>query len=523
MRNVLVWVERLSDSRRVSLIVGAAIAARVTTLWLGRPEFLGWLNHSYYYFVQVRGLMAEGALPYPDMPLLFFVYAALARALGSLGMETGSAIVASTRLVMTVVPALMPLVFYAIVRTMNRGEPVRGPQWALISVSGFLPLTLSHLPEFLQKNTAGLVLLALLVLLSQRALRGRRAESLVGAGLLIPAIVLTHFGTFAAATLWGLALFLAWASVRRDPRATLGAGLALASAAGFGVALLYLVDPRRFERLLWYAEESFDRSLVGSLLFGSPRPGLLGAALAVFALYVLFGFALGLYRRRSTGMATSDRVFWLASLLFCFLLVLPVLDEALMGRLANFLPVPLLVALFHVERRALSAARSRRLLAGVAAAGALVLAVGEVVGSRIGNRGHQEVSRDLVTLAAGDALGPDDLVITRTGAEHVVNWFFGVRAGVVTSLDRGDFETYRRVWVLNPLPASSGADEIEELRADDPAERYELMLSNVPRPHSIEPFLVTENLELFELSTPPAGWVFDAAGRFRSYRAPRVD
>ena len=44
------------DRRVLTLIVLAALAARFVTLWLLRPDFAGWLNHSYYYRVQVRTL-----------------------------------------------------------------------------------------------------------------------------------------------------------------------------------------------------------------------------------------------------------------------------------------------------------------------------------------------------------------------------------------------------------------------------------------------------------------------------------
>ena len=54
---------RSRELKRLLLIVLAAVIVRVFTLWIGKPEFTGWLNHTYYYFVQVRGLLADGTLP----------------------------------------------------------------------------------------------------------------------------------------------------------------------------------------------------------------------------------------------------------------------------------------------------------------------------------------------------------------------------------------------------------------------------------------------------------------------------
>mgnify|MGYP000011713989 CR=1 FL=1 len=72
----------------LGMIVCIAILARVFTIWIGRPEFVGWFSHTYYYFVEVRSLLENGALAYPDMPLLFLVYAFFAKILLYLGIDS---------------------------------------------------------------------------------------------------------------------------------------------------------------------------------------------------------------------------------------------------------------------------------------------------------------------------------------------------------------------------------------------------------------------------------------------------
>jgi ABC-type transporter Mla subunit MlaD len=54
-------------------IVVLAILVRIIFIWVGRPEFVGWFNHTYYYYVETKGLLSDGKLPYPDMPILFFM------------------------------------------------------------------------------------------------------------------------------------------------------------------------------------------------------------------------------------------------------------------------------------------------------------------------------------------------------------------------------------------------------------------------------------------------------------------
>ncbi len=57
------------------------------SLWIGRPEFTGWLNHTYYYCVQVRGLLQEGGMHYGDMLFLFYLYALTAKAFVGLSID----------------------------------------------------------------------------------------------------------------------------------------------------------------------------------------------------------------------------------------------------------------------------------------------------------------------------------------------------------------------------------------------------------------------------------------------------
>jgi len=89
----------------VAVIVGSAFTARALTIWIGRPEFVGWFNHSYYYCVQVEGLLETGQLPYADLPFLFHLYGATASLFQLFGLELQPSIVNSVRLIMSLIDA----------------------------------------------------------------------------------------------------------------------------------------------------------------------------------------------------------------------------------------------------------------------------------------------------------------------------------------------------------------------------------------------------------------------------------
>lgn len=509
---------RLGDRHRLLLIVLAATATRAAALWIGRGEFTGWLNHTYYYFVQVRGLLERGRLPYPDMPVLFWLDAGGARALIAAGAGARSAIVASTRLVMCLVPSLIPVSLYLIVRHLNGPGRIRRTRWILILLSGFLPLSILYLPEVLQKNLLGLWLLSVLILFTQRLLRRPDARSVIATLALAVVIVLSHFGTFGAMVLYGVALLLAHGLVHRSLRKAVAPGLALALGAAIAVTLIYLLDIRRFGRLLVYARESVGRSLLGGVLGGAGgRTGALASLAVVLGVYAGLYVVYRVCARESARLSAPDRVFWLASLLFCGLLLLPVLDEHLMGRLVIFTSLPLLVLLVHLEEYGLKRLRWRAALAGLAAGATALMAIGELISARVHDEGNAAVLSDLEELRARHPFRAGDLVITRTGAEHLCNWFYDVEAGVITSLRLDDFERHDRIYVLNPIQGTLDFEGLQDRTASSEADRYFFMLKDVPRPANVEPLFVTENIELFRLEAPPAEWAFDEDGRFHAY------
>ncbi len=503
------------DLPKLLAIVGLGVVVRFFTLWLGRPEFTGWLNHTYYYFVQVRELVEGNPLPYADMPLLFEVYALGARLLIAFGLEPADAVVASTRIVMCFVPALVAVPVYLLAARLNEGRPLRPAQWGLVAVAAFLPLSVSYIPEYLQKNAVGLLLLASLIVVSHRCLgRPVRWLAMVGAGVLIAVIVTTHYGTTAALILWAVALTLAL-SKGRSPRraATSWVGLGLFSVLVVGA--IYRLEPARFERLFAYASSSLSNSLVGGLVTGErDRLAAFGGLAFVLALWAVVAASYRLCTR-SEEVPERGRTFWLANVLLCCLLFLPIVDEQLMARLGLFASVPLLFILLQVERYGRLAPRWRKVGVGLLLVGTVLLAFGEVMSARVRNTDHEGVLADLWALAERVELSDDDLVLTRTGAEHVCNWFYDVKAGVITSLELGDFRRYEHVYVFNVLDGRA-VPRIDSGPIDE-ATRYEYMRADIPRPAQAVLLFETERLELFELQGPPSEWEFDEGGRWVSY------
>jgi hypothetical protein len=102
-------------------------------------------------------------------------------------------------------------------------------------------------------------------------------------------------------------------------------------------------------------------------------------------------------------------------------------------------------------------------------------------------------------------------------SEHVCNWLFEVKAGVITSLNRDDFDRYNRIFIFNPIQGGLRGEGSDPRTADSEADRYLFMRRNIPRSRNTEPVFASKHLELFHLEEPPQEWVFGQDGRWRGY------
>ena len=511
---------RLNETNKITAIVIAAIAVRVVTLWMGRAEFTGWLNHTYYYFVQVRGLLNDGVLPYSDMPLLFYLYSFVVKILNFIGIEQSDSIVISTRIIMCLVPSLIPIFIYKIIKKINGGGQIQRNQWLLILIAGFLPLSLSYMPEFLQKNMVGLLLLSALMYFSIRLLGKFNIKDIVMSGVIALLIVLTHYGTFAAMALYILSLFVSFSLINKDKKNIIISGFVLVVFGVMSTVLIYIFDPQRFERIFFYLSESLTNSLVFALFNGNNNrtENIISFGIIIIFYTILYLF-YRIYYRHKDNLANCERIFWLSSILFCGLLVTPLLDHHLMARLASFMSIPLLIILIFNEKYGFKRVWLKRWLYVLMVVGVMFLAIGELMSSKIHNKNNQQIFVDINRLKSQYYFDENDLIITKTGAEHICNWFLGVKSGVITTLNLRDFEKYDDIYILNPIQGELNFGGLENRNVITESDKYFFMQRNIPKPESAEILFKSDNIELYRLKLLPTEWDFNNKGDWNGYIA----
>lgn len=522
----------------LALVLLLAFLARAVALWWTRPEFMGWFNHAPWYWVQVRGLLETGALPFADLPLLFHLYSTAASGLVLLGVPQDAAVVHAQRFFMCLVPALVAWPCWAVLRRIFDGRPLGWAGWALVAVSAFLPLNFAHMPELLQKNALGVLLLAALMAACFTALvrmgagrsgTGRYAWLAMAVCLVL--IALTHLGTLAAALLWLGALTGAVLADRKGDRqaSTMGRSVRGHAPAFIGTLavgtllcglILKALDPASMGRIAAFVLEGWQDSPLG-LAFGA---GTAAAdprwLLALLPALALIGLALATRRARAAAEAPA-RMFWRGCLLFAMGLVLPCWSLEVLPRFVLFLPLPLLFVLgFHIApgRRP----RLARLAVAAALAACVALVAGETANLLRPVPDKAAVRAELAALDEALDLGPNDLVIAPYAVAPVANWFLGARSSLVTAVNREDFERYERVFVLNTgWEQATAPGELEHIVSE--ADRYRATRRAVPLPSAAEQGTPAETLRSFDayrqfafhqLLEVPDNWRFDAGGRW---------
>ena len=507
------------DHYYLSIIVLVALLVRIGFLCWGRPVFVGWFNHTYYYYVEVKGLLLQGAMPYADMPLLFYLYAATAELLSWFGLSTELAIVVASRAWMCLIPALMPIPIYWLFRRITaKGPPLASNLWVLVAASAFLPLSLLHLPEFSQKNVLGLLLLTFWVGSVQQNLRHSSRRRQLELGLLLLAIVLTHFGTTAATLLYAVAVAAALFLTRKQ-----GLPIARLLLSGLGATLLVLlliwwIDAARFERIFFYLGQSLNSSFLGQIFaVGSTVADRLMALVGLFLPLTIGWLLFRDYRRRKAKLPSWSSTFYLSQIIWCYLLVLPIYDQLLLARLLQFayLPALLIMAYWLVDGNVRNWMKKTMML--VISLGCLALAFGEFMGRMLQNPNAAAIHADLQQLQREVELGPDDLIVTKNGAEHICNWFLGTKAGTITALQLDDFDRYERIFVLNPIEGSLNYRDLAGRRATNEADRYLFMLRNIPPPATAIAVYQSDYMQFFVLPQVPPEWEFNASGDWISY------
>jgi len=185
----------------LAVILFLAIMARSWILF-SSPLMPG-INGAYY-LVQARSILTHGTLGIPDLPLTFYIQAALAWLIQNLtGVEPDKAIILAVKSAEAILPAFVALPVYSLVR--RWGLNAQAPSWLAIAAAAMAALNapiLSVTGDF-EKNLLGIVWLALFLLCLNSWIEKPSLKHAAGVVLCWGLIGLTHIGVFGASLVFG--------------------------------------------------------------------------------------------------------------------------------------------------------------------------------------------------------------------------------------------------------------------------------------------------------------------------------
>jgi hypothetical protein len=495
------------DVSILTISVAVAFLSRFFMLVVGRPAFVGWFNHSPYYWVQSKSIIEGGSLAYGDMPLLFALYAALAKGVMMFGVPLEPAIIVTSRLVMSIVPALIPVAVYLMAKRAASGDRLEWPARCIVFASGFLPLTFANMPEHLQKNMMGLLLLALSFLVLFQWLRTGRPGRLLWLFVLLVVICLVHLGSALAALLLAAALtldrLLSRASAKDLRRVfLLSTGIGLIIVLGIGA-----FDPSAVARVT---------DLLAGLVPDGPVSALTSLLLVTFWLVLLL-LLWRWFARKSEGKNEATATLARAVILWLGLLAMPLWPGEIGVRLMLFMPLGAVVLLVML----LCLFPARRLFRYASAAVLLVfcaMSIGEAASLLMTYPDKTKIARQLAAVADTYALSSNDLVITPYGVNPIANWFLGTRGALLTAVRRDALVSHDRVFVLNTLERPAPELEPGECRRVRSAEdRYWATRHDSPIGEGWAPDADYDMFDFYRLETWPENWLFDPDGQWAGW------
>lgn len=486
----------------LSLCVAAALLPRLFTNLIFRSEFVGWFNHSTYYWVQTRALLRDGALAYEDMPALFQLYAGTATVIGWTGAAIDDAVVLASRLTMAVVPALIPLAAFRLAQIANAGRPIGLASWSVILASGFLPLTYAHMPETLQKNMLGMLLLACTLVALLAWFNSRRITKLAVIMVLAIAIVSVHIGS-------GLAVFLLLLAVAVDHvLSSVTTRQILQQLAVIGSLALVI-----FVMVSTYYPGAMLRVSAVVVAFVPATVGQAFGMLAFGALWLgITALIWRWIRAKASTWDTSVAALGRVCFLWACLLALPFWPGEIGMRLLLFMPLAgialLMLLLSQVTQR------WPAVVAVCTAIGFLAMSVGEAVSQAMIYPHKDRIAAELHELRDDYHLQRSDLVITPYGVGPTANWFLGTKAALITAVTEDTFNVYDRVFVLNTLERAAPILPAEscKLMASE-FDRYQTTRHDIPL-HGTTRDPAFEQFAVIKLDELPATWHFDTNGNW---------
>ena len=422
--------------RRIPFVTSllAVVAGIWAKLALTSGELLPGLDGAYYW-VQVRSVLNNFTLAFSDLPLVFWIQAAIAKVIGNVAL--------AVRISDAVLPALSAIPIYLI------AKKYKNPFLPAIAILVVLlhPVQLYFFTGDFIKNEATIPVVFFMALVLVNWDKKSKRFSIISLLALTLVITISHFGTFLLAFM----LVGTWAllQLRKSGLKFWLRGLAF-SIVAFAVLLcvLAVLVPTRYERLVNFLTTPtviFQSPALDRILH-SPSPSVMTIAIIIGQSASIILGVIAWYSR--SRFSFSDISLVIASLLTTFIFSSPLIGMEWSDRLTGLSIVSLSIAaiiifgsvenLWHKAPIALFAA--------VTLFSAIPLSTMEM--KRVFS--DQEYS-DFKDFASHVSIPSNSVIVARHGVEYLSAWEFSADVVLDTYYESADLSSYSSVYYIQEL------------------------------------------------------------------------
>jgi len=418
---------------KTKLIVGILLLISLSfRFWTNfHEELLPGINGGYYP-LQVRCILENGALGFPDFPLLFYFDAGIVRLLSFLGFEANDALIL---LVVKCVDALsLPCVLLLLYPLFKK---IKNDFYAIFLVFGMASLSFAplHLIAELQKNTLAIVFVvgsfSQLILFAQ----DNQKKHIGYSALFFVLTAMTHFGTFQFSMVYLSLLLL----LQFGKKAILPTTLFVV----LSVSLVAVFDYSRFVRIFSLKELFEHPFILGGFM---PPPEIVQVLVAYIFIYAGFRF------QKQLKDFPLKRNIVLASILALVFFSFPLISGQFVHRfsLFYFIPETMILVLYiefnhlsRIKKVSLSIYLLLSILGGIMMPQTIIMPI-EVYTSL-------DKIKSKITLPATQTL-----IVTKHGWEWWTAWKLNTHVAQEKGLTKNTLHSYRKCFALREQKRPNG-------------------------------------------------------------------
>ena len=436
------------------VILGMIVAAYIRFRTNSNVNYLLIGGDGPYYPLQIRSILEQQKLAFPDMPLLFIFEGLIAGMLDFFNVASyNNCVLLAAKLTDAIIPPLAAIPVFLIVKELNTpGISSKFLNYLLVYFALFNFTTSLAFSSGLQKNAVAVVWIFFYLYFMIRLIKHEQKKDLYYLGLVLLLCVLTHFGSFSLLIFFTILIGIFWLMYHRQALRsfTWKKGVSMLSVLILLLLMIAYFDSARFHRLISIPLKVFEFPVLLLMLSGygienflSPLHFVVGNPLALIALISLI-----IYRKK---INKENKLIALALTVATFFLVSPLLGLEWANRLyiMSYIPIVVLYLILF------NSIKSKWVRVFPACFFILLVAM-SIMGIRANTPCITPQSyTEFVQIQQCVKFNENDAMIGRQDLRLLGSWEFRTKSIVDYLFKKEDFNKYHAVYVIRQIKGSN--------------------------------------------------------------------